>query len=128
MCGPVEARGRRGHPVSDADHHTTDPLSLPVCLPVRAVLNLFLALAVFGGKCWDRDWLMYPNYNFLSWSYYMAVFSCGFHTIAALLYGMVSHAAGAQRVWTAVFWSGRGSVEAFLFCVFVCVGYLFCFV
>ena len=68
----------------------TDP-SCPSPPPlVAAVANLFLGLAVFGGKCWDRDWLMYPNYNFLSWSYYMAIFSCGFHTIAALLYGMVS--------------------------------------
>lgn len=55
---------------------------------VVTVVALFLALAVFGGKCWDRDWLMYPNYNYLSWSYYMAVFSVICHTIAALLYGM----------------------------------------
>ena len=78
------------------DAHNSVPTLLTdiyLCLspPVGgAVANLFLALAVFGGKCWDRDWLMYPNYNFLSWSYYMAVFSCGFHTFAALLYGMVS--------------------------------------
>ncbi|KAF0289166.1 hypothetical protein FJT64_012525 [Amphibalanus amphitrite] len=52
------------------------------------VATLFLALAIFGGKCWDRDWLMYPNYNFLSWSYYMAAFSCMFHAFAAILYGM----------------------------------------
>ena len=72
-------------------------LSLSVCPPaVSAVVNLFLALAVFGGKCWDRDWLMYPNYNFLSWSFYFAVFSCGFNTIAALLYGMVSGPTASQ--------------------------------
>lgn len=45
---------------------------------------LFLAVAIFGGECWRRDWLMYPNYNYLSWSYGFAVMSFFFHLFAAL--------------------------------------------
>lgn len=44
---------------------------------------LFLAVAIFGGQCWRRDWLMYPNYNHLSWSYGLAVISFMLHIFAA---------------------------------------------
>lgn len=44
---------------------------------------LFLAVSIFGGQCWRRDWLMYPNFNHLSWSYGLAVISFMFHTFAA---------------------------------------------
>jgi len=40
--------------------------------------SLFLAVAVFGGQCWRRDWLLYPNFNYLSWSYAFAVISMAF--------------------------------------------------
>ncbi|XP_066602413.1 uncharacterized protein pck [Prorops nasuta] len=40
---------------------------------------LFLAVSIFGGQCWRRDWLMYPNWNHLSWSYALAVISFMFH-------------------------------------------------
>lgn len=46
---------------------------------------LFLAVAIFGGQCWRRDWLMYPNFNYLSWSYGLAVISFMFHTLGAFL-------------------------------------------
>jgi len=36
---------------------------------------VFLAVSVFGGQCWRRDWLLYPNFNHLSWSYAFAVLS-----------------------------------------------------
>lgn len=53
---------------------------------VAAVL-LFLSVAIFGGECWRRDWLLYPNYNYLSWSYGLAVISFFFHLFASgLLY------------------------------------------
>ncbi|XP_037082632.1 uncharacterized protein LOC119103270 isoform X2 [Pollicipes pollicipes] len=58
---------------------------------VSTAVSLFLAVAVFGGRCWDRSWLMYPNYNYLSWSYYMAIFSLGFHALASLLFGMEAY-------------------------------------
>ncbi|XP_078038548.1 claudin superfamily protein pickel [Augochlora pura] len=44
---------------------------------------LFLAVSIFGGQCWRRDWLMYPNFNHLSWSYALAVVSFMFHLLAA---------------------------------------------
>lgn len=44
---------------------------------------LFLAVSIFGGQCWRRDWLEYPNYNYLSWSYGFAVISFFFHGFAA---------------------------------------------
>ncbi|XP_076639630.1 claudin superfamily protein pickel [Colletes latitarsis] len=44
---------------------------------------LFLAVSIFGGQCWRRDWLMYPNFNHLSWSYGLAVISFMFHWLAA---------------------------------------------
>ncbi|XP_015585783.1 uncharacterized protein LOC107263281 [Cephus cinctus] len=44
---------------------------------------LFLAVAIFGGQCWRRDWLMYPNFNHLSWSYGLAVISFMLHCVGA---------------------------------------------
>ncbi|XP_077293834.1 claudin superfamily protein pickel [Arctopsyche grandis] len=44
---------------------------------------LFLAVAVFGGNCYRRDWLLYPSFNVLSWSYAFAV-------IAFMIFGMAS--------------------------------------
>ena len=45
---------------------------------------LFLSICIFGGECWDRDWLLYPNYNYVSWSYAFAVFSTLGHIIAVI--------------------------------------------
>ncbi|XP_018320525.1 uncharacterized protein LOC108733732 [Agrilus planipennis] len=55
-----------------------------ICTAITSVL-LFLAVAVFGGSHFRRDWLMYPNWNYLSWSYGLAVISFFFHGFAALL-------------------------------------------
>merc|ERR1712214_171898 len=55
-----------------------------VCKGVTALL-LFLSICIFGGSCWDRDWLLYPNYNYVSWSFAFALFSCACHICAALL-------------------------------------------
>lgn len=46
---------------------------------------LFLAVSIFGGQCWRRDWLMYPNFNHLSWSYGLAVISFMLHSLGAFL-------------------------------------------
>merc|ERR1712218_473048 len=54
-----------------------------VCKGVTALL-LFLSICIFGGACWDRDWLLYPNYNYVSWSYAFAVFSCMGHIVATI--------------------------------------------
>ena len=51
---------------------------------------LFLAVSIFGGQCWRRDWLQYPNYNYVSWSYGFAVISFFFHGFAAFALFFVS--------------------------------------
>ena len=51
---------------------------------IFSALLLFLSICIFGGKCWDRDWLLYPNYNYVSWSYAFAVFSCMGHIVATI--------------------------------------------
>lgn len=42
---------------------------------------MFLAVAIFGGNAYRRDWLMYPKFNVLSWGYSCAV-------VAFMLLGM----------------------------------------
>jgi len=44
---------------------------------------LFLSVALFGGSCWDRGWLLYPNYNHVSWSYAFACFAMIVKGVAA---------------------------------------------
>lgn len=44
---------------------------------------LFLAVAIFGGNCYRRDWLLYPSFNVLSWSY-------AFCVIASILFGIAA--------------------------------------
>ncbi|KAF4526167.1 hypothetical protein B566_EDAN008204 [Ephemera danica] len=50
-----------------------------------AAVLLFLAVCIFGGESFRKDWMMYPQYNFISWSYGLAVISMFFHAFAALL-------------------------------------------
>ncbi|CAB0018105.1 unnamed protein product [Nesidiocoris tenuis] len=50
-----------------------------------AALFLFLAVIVFWTQSSRRDWLMYPNFNHLSWSYYFAGASGVLHAIAAFI-------------------------------------------
>lgn len=45
---------------------------------------MFLAVAIFGGSHTRRDWLMYPNWNYLSWSYGLAILSFFIHGFAAI--------------------------------------------
>ena len=45
---------------------------------------LFLSVALFGSQCWNRDWLLYPNYNYVSWSYACALFACVSHIVAGM--------------------------------------------
>jgi len=44
---------------------------------------MFLAVAVFGGECFRRDWVQYPTYNYLSWGYAFAVVSMFIFAFAA---------------------------------------------
>lgn len=54
-----------------------------VCVAITTVF-MFLAVAIFGGSHTRRDWLMYPNWNYLSWSYGLAVVSFFIHGFAAM--------------------------------------------
>lgn len=49
-----------------------------------ASVFLFFAVAIFGGSHYRRDWLQYPNFNYLSWSYGFACLSFFFHGFAAM--------------------------------------------
>jgi len=58
---------------------------------------MFLSLCIFGAQCWDRDWLLYPNYNFVSYSYAMALFSCIAFIVASLLFAKDAKAAKDRK-------------------------------
>jgi len=49
---------------------------------------IFFCVAMFGGMCWDREWLLYPNYNYPSWSYGVAVFAMIINGVAAFFMWM----------------------------------------
>lgn len=46
---------------------------------------LFISVCLFWSQSSRRDWLMYPNYNHLSWSYYFAVISFFIHAVASFI-------------------------------------------
>ncbi|XP_023011976.1 claudin superfamily protein pickel [Leptinotarsa decemlineata] len=53
------------------------------CVTTTTVF-MFLAIVIFAGSYERRDWLMYPNFNHLSWSYAMGVLSFFLHGLAAI--------------------------------------------
>lgn len=63
---------------------------------VLAVL-MFLAVAIFGGNAYRRDWLMYPRFNVLSWAYSVAVVSFMVLGMAALVLWMEARRAYDER-------------------------------
>ncbi|XP_075236650.1 claudin superfamily protein pickel [Lycorma delicatula] len=46
---------------------------------------LFISVWLFWTQSSRRDWLMYPNFNHLSWSYYFAVISFFIHSFASVI-------------------------------------------
>jgi hypothetical protein len=46
---------------------------------------MFFGVLIFGCNAYRRDWLMYPKFNVLSWSYAFAVVSMMILGLAALL-------------------------------------------
>lgn len=44
-----------------------------------------MAVCIFGGNAYRRDWLMYPKFNVLSWSYSLAVIAFMVLGLAALV-------------------------------------------
>ena len=51
---------------------------------------MFLSVVIFYAQCWARDWLLYPNWNYPSWSYAFACFTCVGHCIATIFLYWVS--------------------------------------
>uniref|UniRef100_A0A2A4J4C2 Protein with signal anchor n=1 Tax=Heliothis virescens TaxID=7102 RepID=A0A2A4J4C2_HELVI len=52
---------------------------------VISAVFLFLGITIFGGNCYRRDWLLYPSFNVLSWSYAFAVVAFILFVGAAIL-------------------------------------------
>lgn len=44
---------------------------------------IFFTVILFPLNCWRRDWLMYPMFNHLSWSFYLAIVSGFLHAFGA---------------------------------------------
>ena len=49
-------------------------------------LVLFTASLIFCFSCWSRSWLLYPNYNYLSWGWAAALLASWAHLAATLLF------------------------------------------
>lgn len=47
---------------------------------------LSLTTIIFGVCCWSRDWLLYPNYNHLSWGWVAVLLSSVLHLLSSLLF------------------------------------------
>lgn len=54
-------------------------------LEALTALPLFLAISVFGGMAFSRYWLLYPNFNHLSWAYAFCVVAFFSHTFTACM-------------------------------------------
>ena len=55
-----------------------------ICFGLTAAITVFtfLTLAIFYLKYESRNWMMYPKFNFLSWSYWFAFLSFLLHLVA----------------------------------------------
>jgi len=58
-------------------------LSAAIFLNSSCATLMTVSVLVFPVYCWNRDYLLYPNYNYLSWSYAAAVVSILFFGSAA---------------------------------------------
>jgi len=58
---------------------------LTLSMKCLSAFLLLFCLIIFGSCCWDRGWLLYPNFHYVSWSYALAGFSMLAHGAAAWL-------------------------------------------
>ena len=49
-------------------------------------LIMFTASLIFCFSCWSRSWLLYPNYNYLSWGWAAALLSSWAHLASTILF------------------------------------------
>ena len=57
------------------------------------LIVVILTLQIFPAYCWSRDYLLYPNYNYLSWSYAAGLLSVIALSFASAAYFQVSNTA-----------------------------------
>lgn len=50
-----------------------------------AAILTSLGIIIFGFNAYRRDWLMYPKFNIISWSFVMAVIAVAIFALAALV-------------------------------------------
>ncbi len=72
-----------------------------ICFAMNAFTSvlIFLSVVIFGAECWSRDWLLYPNFNFVSYSYAMALFACLSFIVASLLFAKDSRASKERKAY-----------------------------
>ena len=78
-------------PLNFVFRHQWQMLTLCSLLNGLKTFSLFLSVAIFGGQCWRRDWMLYPNFNYLSWSYAFAVIAMIVGAAATAAFYMVSN-------------------------------------
>jgi len=66
-------------------------------MKITTAVLLFVTVALFGGSCWDRKWLLYPNFNYVSWSYAAACFAMVAHGVASYYMYMEAREARERR-------------------------------
>lgn len=63
------------HPVQVVLRFERRIITALMILNIMTALFVSVSVTVFPIYCWSRDYLLYPNYNYLSWSYAAAGFS-----------------------------------------------------
>ena len=61
-------------------------LLINVLLDLVTGLVLFTTSLIFCVSCWSRSWLLYPNYNYLSWGWAAVLLSSWAHLASTLLF------------------------------------------
>ena len=72
-------------------------LAAVASLDLVAGLLLAAASLVFCASCWDRAWLLYPNWNYLSWGWAAALLASWAHAASAGLFLVEARREGGRR-------------------------------
>lgn len=73
-------------------------ISLYLCSPLlSSALSGVLGWLVFAIKHDTRNWLQYPNWNYLDWAFYVAVLSTALNGAAAVLFAIEGRKAYTKR-------------------------------
>ena len=87
-CSPLREENASHHcSPQHCQCYTTSLVSLgnTFIMQINNLLHLFLQ--IFPYFCWSRDYLLYPNYNYVSWSYASALAAvvCSYASAGALI-------------------------------------------